>query len=90
VVPLQPPPQYVLALAWRSDEQSATARRCVDYLRSYRDQHAWISDPDLAPLTHDLGPGLVADGSRKNSCLTLRETTSSSEHHRRRARSAHR
>jgi DNA-binding transcriptional LysR family regulator len=62
VVPLQPPPQYVLALAWRSEEQSATAGRCLDYLRSYRDRHAWVSDPDAAPLTHDHGPGLVALG----------------------------
>ena len=35
VVPIKPPPQYVLALAWRHDEQSAAARRCLDYLRSY-------------------------------------------------------
>ena len=57
VVPLKPPPQYVLALAWRHDEQSAAARRCLDYLRSYRDRHAWISDPDVAPMVHDHGPG---------------------------------
>jgi hypothetical protein len=44
VVPLQPPPQYVLALAWRHHEQAGAARRCLDYLRSYRDRHAWISD----------------------------------------------
>lgn len=89
VVPLEPPPQYVLALAWRSDEQSATAHRCLDYLRSYRDRHAWISDPDRAPLTHDHGPGLVADGSRTNSCAALKEMVSSGEHHRNRTRSAH-
>ena len=73
VVPLKPPPQYVLALAWRPDEQSAAARRCLDYLRTYRDRHAWISDPDMAPLTNDDGPGLVASTSWKNSCVALTE-----------------
>ena len=89
VVPLEPPPQYLLALAWRHDEQSAVAHRCLDYLRSYRDRHAWISEPDMSPLTQDHGPGLVAGGSWKNSRLALSETTSSSEHHRKRTRSAH-
>ena len=89
VVPLKPPPQYLLALAWRHDEQSAAARRFLDYLRSYRDRHAWVSDPDVAPLAHDHGPGLAASTSWKTSCLALRETTSSGDHHRRRTRSAH-
>jgi hypothetical protein len=55
-----------LALAWRRDEQSAAARRCLDYLRSYRDRHAWISDPDVAPLTSAAGemPGEVAAAYR--------------------------
>ena len=60
VVPLQPPPQYVLALAWRRDEQSAVARRCLDYLRSYRDRNGWIGDREAAPLTQR--PDLVASG----------------------------
>jgi hypothetical protein len=44
VVPVQPPPQYVLALAWRDDEQVAAAYRCLAYLRRYRDRHRWLSD----------------------------------------------
>ena len=89
VVPLKPPPQYLLALAWRHDEQSAAARRFLDYLRSYRDRHAWVSDPHVAPLAHDHGPGLAVSTGWKTSCLALRETTSSGDHHRRRTRSAH-
>jgi len=89
VGPLGPPPQYVLALAWRHDEQSAAARRFLDYLRSYRDRHAWVSDPGVAPLTHDHGPGLVASTSWKSSRLALRETPSSGDHHHRRTPSAH-
>jgi hypothetical protein len=88
VVPLEPPPQYLLALAWRHDEQSAVAHRCLDYLRSYRDRHAWVSEPDVTPLTHDHEPGPVAGGSWKNSRLAVRETTASSEHPRMRTRSA--
>ena len=60
MVPLRPPPQYVLALAWRRDEQSAAARRCLDYLRSYRDRHGWIREPEAAPPTRDHDPGLAA------------------------------
>ena len=89
VVPLKPPPQYVLALAWRRYERSAAARRCLDYMRSYRDRHAWISDPEMAPLTHDHGPGLVVGTSWMNSCLALRTRASSSDQHRRQTRSAH-
>ena len=60
VVPLEPPPQYVIALAWRPDEQAAAARRCLDYLRRYRDLHAWISDADAAPpLVRDQGMSLM-------------------------------
>jgi DNA-binding transcriptional LysR family regulator len=70
VVPVQPPPQFVLALAWRHDERAAAARRCVDYLRSYRDRHAWTSDHDAASLSHDAG--LVASGDRRIAGLRSR------------------
>jgi DNA-binding transcriptional LysR family regulator len=56
VVPVQPPPQYVLALAWRHDERAAAAHRLLEYMRRYRDQHAWITDPGMAPQTHDHDP----------------------------------
>ena len=52
VVPIQPPPQYVLALAWRRDVHGAAAHRFLSYLRTYRDQHAWITAPGPAP-DHD-------------------------------------
>lgn len=42
VVPVQSPPQYVLSLAWCSSQQAAAVHRFVSYVRSYRDQHAWI------------------------------------------------
>jgi DNA-binding transcriptional LysR family regulator len=57
VVPIQPPPQYALALAWRHDEHAAAAHRFLAYLRRYRDRHEWITDPDVAPPTHDHRPG---------------------------------
>jgi DNA-binding transcriptional LysR family regulator len=65
VVPLQPPPQYVLALVWRHDEHAAAARRCLDYLRSYRDRNGWISDSAVTPLTQR--PGLVDSGGHGRS-----------------------
>ena len=48
VVPLSLPPQYVLALAWRRDEQAGAARRCLDCLRSCRDRNGWIGDRGMA------------------------------------------
>jgi DNA-binding transcriptional LysR family regulator len=47
VVPIQPPPHYVLALAWRRDERSAVAHRFLSYFRSYRDRHSWTKTPNL-------------------------------------------
>jgi hypothetical protein len=42
VVPIPPPPRYVLALAWRAGERAA-ARRFLAYLRCYRDRHQRIT-----------------------------------------------
>ena len=47
VVPIQPPPYYVLALAWRHGERAAAAHRFLSYLRSYRDRHSWTATPNL-------------------------------------------
>lgn len=43
VIPIQPPPQYALALAWRRDDNSPAAHRFLSYMRSYRDRHAWLT-----------------------------------------------
>ena len=43
VVPVQPPPQYVIALAWCRGEQPSAVDRFLGYLRSYRDRHAWVN-----------------------------------------------
>ena len=48
VVPVDPPPQYVLALAWRRDEHGAAAEQLLRYLLSYRDQHAWVTSSEPA------------------------------------------
>jgi DNA-binding transcriptional LysR family regulator len=63
VVPVQPPPQYVLALAWQRGEQAAAAHRFLAYLRRYRDQHQWITDPQVTPPAHDRHPSLIATAS---------------------------
>ena len=48
VVSVEPPPQYVLALAWRRDEHDAAAEQFLSHLRSYRDQHGWLTRPEPA------------------------------------------
>ena len=60
VVPVQPPPQYALALAWRRDERDAEVRRILAYLRSYRDQHAWLMDPEFAPPNQIVGRAVMS------------------------------
>jgi DNA-binding transcriptional LysR family regulator len=45
VVPLDPPPQFWLALAWRPGNGSQLLHRFLDRIRTYRDQHEWAADP---------------------------------------------
>jgi len=75
VVPIQPPPQYVLALVWRQDELTAAAHHCLAFLRRYRDRHSWIADLDLTPLESDR-PTLVASDSWRRSCGKVRRYAS--------------
>jgi DNA-binding transcriptional LysR family regulator len=41
MVPVQAPPHYVVALAGRRGARAPQVQRFVEYLRSYRDEHAW-------------------------------------------------
>ncbi len=41
VIPVQPPPEYVVALAWRRGERAPQADRFLGFLREYRDEHSW-------------------------------------------------
>ena len=66
VVPVQAPPQYVLALAWRRDEQSAAAHRFLAYLRGYRDKHAWITGPNGGRTPLRCPHGGEAGGGRQS------------------------
>jgi DNA-binding transcriptional LysR family regulator len=49
VIPLRPPPLYVIALAWRRGEQAAPVDRFLDYVRGYRDQRAWTTEWGSSP-----------------------------------------
>ena len=40
-IPLQPPPLYVIAVAWRPAETATPVRRLLDYLHVHRDRYAW-------------------------------------------------
>ena len=60
VVPVQPPPQYVLTVAWRHDEHAAAAHRFLAYLRCYRDQHAWITNGEPRSPVQNGGASLTA------------------------------
>jgi DNA-binding transcriptional LysR family regulator len=44
-VPIEPPPQYLMAIAWRGGNGSPLLHRFLDFLRAYRDEHNWIADP---------------------------------------------
>jgi hypothetical protein len=61
IVPVQPPPHYVLTTAWRGDEHGAAVRRFLEELRAYRDKHGWIAGGVLGagrPEPIDLGAEL--------------------------------
>jgi len=44
-VALEMPPPFLLALAWRRGNGAPTLERFLDFLRAYRDEHAWAEDP---------------------------------------------
>lgn len=53
VVPIQPPPLFQLAIAWRRGDNPPLLHRFLEFVRAYRDQHQWISDESAdagAPL----------------------------------------
>jgi DNA-binding transcriptional LysR family regulator len=44
-VPLQPPPEFSLALVWRTGNGSPVLDRFVSFIRAYSAKHDWISAP---------------------------------------------
>ena len=47
-VPIEGPPGFSLAMVWRAGNGSPILHRFLDFMRAYRDEHAWAADP--APL----------------------------------------
>ncbi len=45
VVPLEPPPEFSLALAWRSGNGSPALDRFVAFIRAYGAEHGWTPAP---------------------------------------------
>lgn len=56
VVPVQPPPQYAVALAWSPGQQGAAVHRFLSYFRSYRERHAWLAEPGTVSPRHSHKP----------------------------------
>jgi DNA-binding transcriptional LysR family regulator len=44
-VPIEPPPQCLIALAWRGGNGAPHLDRFLDFMRAYRDEHAWVDEP---------------------------------------------
>ena len=50
VVPVQPPPGYVIAAAWQRGDHRPLPERFLGFIRSYRDTNAWPAHaPRLSP-----------------------------------------
>jgi DNA-binding transcriptional LysR family regulator len=43
-VPIDPPPGALLAIAWRSGNGAPHVERFLDFMRAYRDEHAWVDE----------------------------------------------
>jgi DNA-binding transcriptional LysR family regulator len=43
-VPVESPPPFLLALAWRGGNVAPIVQRFLDFLRSYRDEHGWVDE----------------------------------------------
>jgi DNA-binding transcriptional LysR family regulator len=50
-VPIEQPPGFALALAWRRGDDSPILQRFLDFIRAYRDEHSWSQDPATAEST---------------------------------------
>lgn len=62
VVPVQPPPCSVVAVAWRRGDHSALLDRFLGFVRGYRDTNAWSADtPRLSPPHKHLLDGFLPD-----------------------------
>ena len=44
-VPLETPPPFLLAIAWRRGNDSPLLHRFLAFVRAYRDEHAWAEEP---------------------------------------------
>ena len=49
VVPVQPPPRFAVAVAWRHGDHSALLDRFLGFVRGYRDANAWSADTQWLP-----------------------------------------
>lgn len=47
-VRIEEPPPFLLAIAWRDGNGSPLLHRFLDFIRAYRDEHAWAEDPVAA------------------------------------------
>jgi DNA-binding transcriptional LysR family regulator len=47
-VPIEAPPPFLLAIAWREGNGSPLLHRFLAFIRAYRDEHAWAEDPVAA------------------------------------------
>jgi DNA-binding transcriptional LysR family regulator len=41
-VPIEPPPEYVLAVAWRRGNESPVLQRFLAFIRAYSREHGWV------------------------------------------------
>jgi hypothetical protein len=41
-VPVEPPPEYALVIAWRGGNGSPVLDRFLGFIRAFRDEHAWV------------------------------------------------
>jgi DNA-binding transcriptional LysR family regulator len=41
-VPIEPPPEYVLAVSWRRGNEAPVLQRFLAFIRAYSDQHGWV------------------------------------------------
>ena len=52
VVPVQPPPQFAIAVAWRRGDNSTLLDRFLGFIRGYRDTNAWCTDTQRLSPQH--------------------------------------
>jgi len=70
VVPVQSPPRFAIAIAWRHGDHSTLLHRFLGFVRGYRDTNAWCADTQRLSLGAQTFIGRLLASTTTSVCGT--------------------